>query len=166
MPAYLPITKRRVIIECVIPISVLVVLIGIMAFRGVASAQRDGIPERAPEQACPTWPDLYYYPGTVVNVVDADTLDVDIYLGLNITKHERIRLWGIDAWEVRGEEREKGLAAKAYVEEWLFNGNPEIRVKTRGERGKYGRLIADIVECGQLLSEHLVLNGHAEYVEY
>ena len=27
-------------------------------------------------------------------------------------------------------------------------------------------VLADIVECGELLSEHLVINGHAEYKEY
>lgn len=56
---------------------------------------------------------LYYYKGTVQSVYDGDTIRVDIDLGLNIVvKNEAVRLSRINAPEVRGEERERGLAAR------------------------------------------------------
>ena len=50
---------------------------------------------------------LYWYKAKVVKVVDADTVDLLVSLGLHSYSEERFRLYGIDAWEVRGEERRR-----------------------------------------------------------
>ena len=55
---------------------------------------------------------MYEYKGIVVKIVDADTIDVRVDLGFSISTHQRLRVARIDAWEIRGEERPKGLAAK------------------------------------------------------
>ncbi len=51
----------------------------------------------------------YLYRAQVVNVVDGDTIDVDIDLGFYIwVKKQRIRLLGIDAPEPKERRAKKG----------------------------------------------------------
>ena len=57
----------------------------------------------------------YIYKATVTKVVDGDTVDLLVDCGFNIIRKERIRFYGVDAWETRGEERERGLKAKEFV---------------------------------------------------
>lgn len=52
-------------------------------------------------------------------VVDGDTIDMYIDLGYDCVIKERIRVLGVDAPEMKGEEREAGKLAKAYVETWF-----------------------------------------------
>jgi micrococcal nuclease len=107
----------------------------------------------------------YCYYAKVERVVDADTIDLLIDCGFSIIMKIRIRVAGIDAWEVRGPERPKGLLAKTFVENLLPVG-AEVTVKTGKYKGKYGRYIGNIYCNGIDLSETLVENGHAEFVEY
>ena len=115
---------------------------------------------------------MYEYRATVRRVVDADTIDVDIDLGLFVHVHERLRLFGIDAWEVRGPERERGLEAKAALEAF-FSADPEIIVRTiRDKKGKYGRFLAEVYTLNPAgapeihINEWLVERGHAEWRDY
>ena len=105
-------------------------------------------------------------------MVDADTVDVDIDLGLFVHVHERLRLHKIDAWEVRGPERARGLEAKAALES-MFLANPQILVRTiKDRKGKYGRFLADLYTltpagaAGVYINEWLVEQGHAEWADY
>ena len=108
----------------------------------------------------------YVYDARVVNVVDADTLDLDIDLGCNVTVRERVRLHRVNAWETRGEEREKGLAAKAYVEV-LVHRHPDVLVRThKDKRGKYGRYLAELYIGDVNINDALVEAGHARYQSY
>ncbi len=54
--------------------------------------------------------DFYNYKvKKVVNVYDGDTITVDIDLGFNMVMcNQKLRLYGINTPEVRGEEREEG----------------------------------------------------------
>jgi micrococcal nuclease len=48
----------------------------------------------------------------VAKVVDGDTVDLDLVLGFSITLRQRVRLYGIDAPELRSKdpaEKAKGL---------------------------------------------------------
>ena len=106
---------------------------------------------------------VWTYRAKVVRVVDADTIDMAVDLGFFMTGGIRFRVARIDAWEVRGEERERGLLAKAAVVEWL---DEEWYTITTTKTGKYGRWIAEITKNGVNLSDWLVENGHAEYHQY
>jgi micrococcal nuclease len=109
----------------------------------------------------------YQYLAKVVKVVDADTLDIDLDLGFSITSRQRVRLGRINAWEVRGEEREKGLAAKWWITEKLREFDFEIAVTTGKGKGKYGRYIAEIeLPDGTDLNKALVEEGHARWQSY
>jgi len=89
---------------------------------------------------------LYWYTATVVNVVDGDTLDVDTDLGFRIRFHQRIRLYGVDAYELNDpdpERRELAKKAKTFVEAEVLG--KRCFINTYMDRAeKYGRWLADI----------------------
>lgn len=104
----------------------------------------------------------------IVQVVDGDTVDVDIDLGFNIVlRDERVRIIGIDTPESRtsdGVEKLFGLAAKQRVYELLKDGGKLITTENnKGEdmRGKFGRVLGDFrIHDGRLLTEVLIEEGH------
>ena len=111
---------------------------------------------------------MYQYEATVRRWVDGDTVDVDINLGFGlIYANQRLRLYGIDAPEQRTrdlDEKEKGLAATAYVNEVAPVGS-KITIVTYKE-GKYGRILAEVfLEDNTNLNSLLTEVGHAERYE-
>ena len=110
----------------------------------------------------------YKYKAKIKRWVDADTAVLTIDLGLKVFTNEMIRLYWIDAWEKRGEEKEKGLAALKFCEELLPVGT-EVEIETfKDKSGKYGRYIVTIMIPGsdETLGERLVKEGHAEKADY
>ena len=88
-------------------------------------------------------PGMYTYKCNVVNVVDGDTLDLEVDLGFNITNKIRVRLVDVDTPEVRGEDKKFGLLVTHKVREWIKNAPSQMYVHTR-KTGKYGRWLARI----------------------
>ena len=111
-----------------------------------------------------TQPVYVYRVLEVTKVVDADTIDVVLDLGLHVRIHRRLRFMGIDTWEVRGEEREKGLVAKARLEEMLDEAYDFYVQTVMDAEGKYGRVLAQLwtEKEGQMtcLNEVLLTEGH------
>lgn len=105
----------------------------------------------------------------ITKVVDGDTVDAIVDLGFYTYVEARFRLWGIDAPEVRGEEREEGLLSKRHVEDWLAEAiTKDLRVRSRKEvgRDKYGRWVGDFYWMDKQLyekslSDELVEKGFA-----
>ena len=93
----------------------------------------------------------YVYEGVVDSVYDADSWTVSLDLGCHVTLHgEKVRLYGLDAKEIRGPERRAGQAAKAFVEDLLDfytleSGKRRFAFRTHPgkgrEKGKFGRLL-------------------------
>jgi micrococcal nuclease len=133
--------------------------------------------------------DFYLYKVRLSGLYDADTIHVDVDLGFGVwLEHQTLRLYGIDAWEMRGEERPKGQAAKAFAEQLLYypadmdpeerltigalpgNSRPAVIRTYKDSKGKYGRWLAEyFIQIGGAwvnLNKQLVANGHAEIVEY
>ena len=108
----------------------------------------------------------YYYGVEILRVVDGDTVDVRIDLGFDVWHKSRVRLMGINAPESRTrdlEEKEKGLAAKAYVKDLLENSDEgKFLLKSHGV-GKYGRVLGELFVKGHETSVNELLkeNGHA-----
>ena len=72
---------------------------------------------------------MYDYRAKCTRVIDGDTIEALVDLGFNTHKQITIRFDGIDAWESRtrdGEEKIKGLAAKARLIELLEENNNEF----------------------------------------
>lgn len=107
----------------------------------------------------------YVYRAIVERVVDGDTVDVMIDVGFHTSRKERLRLFGIDAWETRGEERERGLAAKQFLKEYVEC--KEVVVETiKDTKGKYGRYLA-VLWVGDIdVNALLITLGHAVEADY
>ena len=89
---------------------------------------------------------LYNYRiSKVVSVYDGDTITVDIDLGFNmIMRNQKLRLYGIDTPEMRGEEKEEGKRVRDFVRELLLD-NDDVWIKSyRDKSGKYGRWLATV----------------------
>lgn len=115
--------------------------------------------------------ELRKYPAHIQDCYDADTCTADFDLGLNIVmRGQKVRLYGIDAWEMRGEEKPQGSLAKAWMNAQVANKDVVLGVvqKKRGgdKTGKYGRWIVVVFVGDRNLNDELVTLGHAEYAEY
>ena len=99
----------------------------------------------------------------VISVYDGDTFRVDIdSLPPIVGKNIPIRLNGVDTPEIRGKcQYEKDLAIKArdFVRNKLANAK-EIRL-TKLQRGKYFRVVADVMFDGVSLEQELLDNALA-----
>ena len=101
-------------------------------------------------------------------VVDGDTVDVDIDLGFGIWQmNERVRIMGIDTPESRTRnkvEKKFGLAAKAKLKS-LLGPNPVLQttISKKGEdmKGKFGRVLGDVIVDGKQVTEIMCKTGHA-----
>ena len=113
---------------------------------------------------------MYEYSAEVLRVVDGDTVDVLIDCGFSTFRKERIRLHGIDAPESRTrdkEEKVRGLAAKARLQELIKNTSKKVIIKTElDKKGKYGRILGVIWDKDKKknFNRMLISEGHA--VEY
>lgn len=87
---------------------------------------------------------LYHYKAIVVGVYDGDTITVDIDLGLYTwIRNQKIRIARINAPEIKGKERTKGLKSRNFLREILLNKKVIIQtIKDRKE--KYGRYLAEV----------------------
>ena len=114
---------------------------------------------------------LYTYRAIVTSVYDGDTCTVDIDLGLHTwVRNEKIRLYGINAPEIRGIERPKGLKSRDFLREQILGKESTIET-IKDKKGKYGRYIGTIWlknEKGKEIniSDLLVKKGFAVYKEY
>jgi len=115
---------------------------------------------------------MYDYEATVLRVVDADTFDLMIDVGLSTHVRERVRLNRVNAWETRGPERPKGLRAARFVRKLMPKGR-SVRITTTKlksgmeMKGKYGRYVVDVtLKDGRDLSDLLVAKKHTRYQSY
>ena len=111
----------------------------------------------------------YGYKCKLDRVVDGDTCDALIDLGFDTYVKKRIRFYGVDTWESRTrnlEEKKKGLAAKAYVEDLLKNSdNGKFSIISHGV-GKYGRVLGEIFVKGHDSSVNQLLMENGDAYQY
>lgn len=108
-----------------------------------------------------------YHVKKVNNVVDGDTIDVDIDLGFDISFSSRVRLAGIDTPESRTKdvaEKKLGLEAKEYVKSKIKDAK-EVVIKTEkmDSSEKYGRILGWVFLDGSKISinEQMIADGYA-----
>ena len=108
-----------------------------------------------------------YHVKKVNNVVDGDTIDVDIDLGFDISFSSRVRLAGIDTPESRTTnkaEKVLGLEAKEYVKSKIKDAK-DIVIKTEkmDSSEKYGRILGWLFLDGSKVSvnEQMIADGYA-----
>lgn len=106
------------------------------------------------------------YRAVVKYIVDGDTCDLLVDTSFNSYRYLTIRIMGIDAPELyRGtpEERERGKAAKEYLESIAAVGT-QCLIRTDKDRTSFGRYSASILTAdGTDIASELVANGYAEW---
>tara|TARA_R100000329_G_C7488660_1_gene172137 strand:+ start:100 stop:456 length:357 start_codon:yes stop_codon:yes gene_type:complete len=110
---------------------------------------------------------MFEYRAEVKRVVDGDTIDVVLDLGFGILYKSRVRFLGVNTPESRTrdlEEKERGLAAKDFVTNWLIHEtdmSPIIETQL-DKKGKFGRILGVIKnDDGVRLNDVLIEEGHA-----
>ena len=111
----------------------------------------------------------YEYHAKVINVVDGDTIVVDIDLGFNVVlSNQSVRLLGVDTPESRTSDKiEKvfGLASKDYAKEFIENCMKQVILRTHksDDSEKFGRLLGEIInpDSKEVLNNSLVEEGFA-----
>jgi micrococcal nuclease len=103
----------------------------------------------------------------LINVVDGDTIDVEIDLGFDISIFKRVRLAGIDTPESRTTdkfEKSLGLESKAKLKQML-SGATRIVIKTEkpDSSEKYGRVLGwlYIDDTKISINDTLIASGYA-----
>lgn len=112
---------------------------------------------------------MYQYKAIITRVIDGDTVDVDIDLGFEVwLRNQRIRLYGIDTPESRTSDKvEKvfGNLAKEKILSFCPVGEHIVlQTKADDSRGKYGRILGELIVDGVNVNQYMVENSYA--VEY
>ena len=110
-------------------------------------------------------PASFEYNGTLVKVLDGDTIDCYIDLGFDLKIKKRIRYMGIDTWESRTrdlDEKARGKMSSKFLLDHIEKAKL-VKVKTKlDKKGKFGRvlgsIIADDVDLNeQMITQHLAV---------
>jgi len=103
----------------------------------------------------------------LINVVDGDTIDVEIDLGFDIYITKRVRLAGIDTPESRTTdkfEKSLGLESKARLKQLLSDAELiVIRTEKRNSSEKFGRVLGwlYIDDTKVSINDTLIASGYA-----
>ena len=117
--------------------------------------------------------DSYIRNGYVMSIYDGDSIRIDIDLGYGVALlKQRIRLKGINAFEITGPEKPLGKLARDFLINLIPIDTPVIvesykTPRVKYQTGKYGRWIADIYTMDGLhVNKALVNAGHAVWINY
>jgi micrococcal nuclease len=105
---------------------------------------------------------MYEYSARLLRVVDGDTVDVEIDLGLDVSTHARIRLAGLNAPEI---STPAGVAAAEHLDELVALAGSPLTIRTeKDRREKYGRYLGTLLRTGGGLdvNARMVSDGFAK----
>ena len=109
---------------------------------------------------------LYFYKAYVEKVYDGDTITCTIDCGFGLSmKTQKIRLYGINTPELRGDEKKDGIVARDQLRSKILHQN--VLIETfKDKKGKYGRYLGTIYFENVNINDWLVQNGYAVRAEY
>ena len=107
-----------------------------------------------------------------MEIYDADTIRVELNLGFGLiwrgsdNKGVEIRLFGLNAPEVKGPEKEGGIRSRDKLRAQILD--KEITIKTiKDSKEKFGRYLGIIIkEDGTNINEWLISEGLAVKKDY
>jgi micrococcal nuclease len=104
---------------------------------------------------------MYTYNAYVTEVYDGDTITVDIDLGFGIKiTNQKIRLFGINAPELKGKTKAEGIKSRDKLTELVLN--KQIKIQTiKDKKEKYGRILGKIWIDETLVNDVLITEGFA-----
>ena len=101
-------------------------------------------------------------PVTLIRVLDGDTIEVSAAVWPSVQITTKLRIHGIDTPETRTRnlcEKEKGLAAKKYLADYL--AGKDLKVENI-QNGKYsGRVLGDLKADGVDIAVMMISSGYA-----
>ena len=109
----------------------------------------------------------YHYRCRLLDVIDGDTVELEVELGFHARLTVRVRLDGIDTPELKGktiDERRMAQDALALVAQWCEARADRIIVRTvKDSRDKFGRLLATLIDqdTGETVQQALIAAGLA-----
>lgn len=116
----------------------------------------------------------YEYHAIVTEVVDGDTIVIDLDLGFDIKfTNQKVRLLGVDTPESRTSDKvEKafGIASKDFCKRFVAACKNRVIIRTHISEGtddsgreKFGRLLGEIInpDTREVLNEQLIINNYA-----
>lgn len=110
------------------------------------------------------------YPAKVLKCYDADTCKVAVDLGLGLSMRIRLRLYGINAPEMRGPEKAAGTISRDWLRSQIVGKMIRLMLVQKRDgtdaKGKYGRWIAFIFKGDTSLNDKLVELGYAKKASY
>ena len=102
---------------------------------------------------------MYEYGFKTLRVIDGDTIEIQIDLGCYVAKIEKVRLYGINAPELRSKDPEARVQAKAVknalIEELEKPGTWIVKT-LKDKDDKYGRLLAILFRDEQNINDFLL----------
>lgn len=102
----------------------------------------------------------YVYKADIVSVFDGDTCTAIVDLGMRVSVEITIRLAKINAPEVRGANRLKGIEARDFLRSKVLMKS--VLIKTyKDKTEKFGRWLADIWLDGVNINQLMIQEGHA-----
>ena len=110
--------------------------------------------------------DPYLYRATVESVYDGDTITCTICCGFGVElKKQKIRLYGLNTPEVRGEEKEQSIISRDKLREKILG--KEILLKSiKDKKGKYGRYLGIVFLGEENINDWLIENNLGVKAEY
>ena len=104
---------------------------------------------------------MYTYRAHIISVYDGDTVRCDVDLGFDCWLCNRqLRLYGIDAPELRGGTRKAGLRTRDALREMVLAQTCRLRTH-KDQKDKYGRYLATLFLGTLNVNEWLIQQGFA-----
>tara|TARA_B110000967_G_C18473605_1_gene358594 strand:- start:244 stop:579 length:336 start_codon:yes stop_codon:yes gene_type:complete len=108
----------------------------------------------------------YVYKATIESIYDGDTVTctIDCGFGVKLTK-QKIRLYGINCPEMRGDNKVKGKESRDALRVKLMNKT--ILLKTiKDKKGKYGRYLGILYLGDENINDWIVDNNYGIKANY
>lgn len=105
---------------------------------------------------------MYEYQASVLRVIDGDTIDVEVDLGMHVFTKTRLRLLGINAPE---KNTAAGKDALRYLAGVLPVGSLVVIRTEKDKTEKYGRWLATVLAGLDDVNEMMVETGHAVHYD-
>ena len=103
---------------------------------------------------------MYQYKAKIIDVYDGDTVTAVVDLGFLHFQEMKLRLYGIDTPELRGEERAQGIIVRDILRDMILD--KEVIINSyKDKQGKYGRYLATILLDDVNVNQWLLDEGHA-----
>ena len=139
----------------------LIFIIGFLYFQEFRGGQPETQIEQPQEYGVESNGQIYTYQAKILSVYDGDTFDAEIDLGFGVKVYQRLRAYGVNTPELRGDEKQEGLRVRNIVRGLILE--KQVTLKTlKDKKGKFGRYLA-VVYVGEMnLNSYLIKNNLAK----